>query len=816
MLKKPQKLFEAFLVAFLALWLSSGVALASGEEFNGPMPGWLDLRKDFGATGDGVVDDTAAWEAALAALPEHGKAKPGSPRVLYVPAGTYRITRPLVWANRMSVMLIGEHPENTKVVYDGPAGENMLTLHGVSYSKFSRITWDGAGKARAGFAHQWNPVTKVGPAVTYMEHSDQVFQNLWRGIIGGAAIPVVNAEGKVTHYNHGMDAEFVVRRCRFIDCSQAGISIESFNALDWWIWDSTFRRCAIGVTNAVDGEYGGGHFHVYRSLFQESTDTDIRIGHASYFGIRLNHSEGSRRFLDLIRPGGYKEIPGWPEQEKLGAQVAIQGNLVERCREMPAIRSRQHGPLLLLDNVFAGAEPLKPLLQARPPTDGSQVIAIGNAWPVGSLLDVRGDALEVENSNVPACPPQRRMPVDFLPLTKRPVVSLYVGATSAEIQKALDEAAAMRGQRPIVHLSAGKYRVESPLRIPPGADLQLIGDGLASELSWNGDPGQALLTIEAPARASLRDFSITTERDKTLECGIFVRGLAKSGGRILLDQAGAKGCKSRGFLIHQTGDVRIQAEGAGAGSTDGVAWDVVGDLPWIGLFGYAGSNSRLSFQVTNGAKLMVWDAWYETAPNKPEAEPRFVHLNSSGALTLFNGQIATLPGNRSRKEIPAVDIDRFDGEIAFLNTQFTTLNPPLRIDGSEKTELLLLGSQLNPDLPILGSCNGATAVALACLMDEAQTAFFPKTGDNSFLLQMLEPARTVLPWDSFEAPAEATLLSIHRVMVRYGPNQGFVFDGRMDASLSDPNPAARLESLGKSSEIPPTRCQENTKHIANN
>ena len=787
MLKMFQKLSQAFLAAFFTVVLP-GVAFAAGEEFNGPMPGWLDLRKDFGAAGDGVVDDTVAWELALAALPEHGKAKADSPRVLYVPAGTYRITRPLVWENRMSVAVIGEHPENTKVVYDGPVGQNMLTLHGVSYSKFGRITWDGANKARAGFAHQWNPVTKVGPAVTYMEHSDQIFKNLQRGIIGGAAIPVVNAEGKVTHYNHGMDAEFVVRRCRFIDCSQAGISIESFNALDWWIWDSTFRRCAIGVTNAVEGEYGGGHFHVYRSLFQESSDTDIRIGHGSYFGLRLNHSAGSRRFLDLIRPGGYKEIHGWPEHEKLGAQVAIQGNLISECREVPIIRSRQHGPLLLLDNVFAGAESFKPLLQVCPPTDGSQVIAIGNAWPAESVLDVRGKTLEVENTDTPKRPFPLRGSVDFLPLTSRPLFSLKPGASAADIQKALDEAAAKSGQRPIVHLSAGKYRIESPLRIPPGADLQLIGDGLASELSWSGEAGKAMLTIEAPARASLRDFSITTEREKVLECGIFVRGLAKFGGRILLDQAGTKGCKSRGFLIRQIGDVQIQAEGAGASGTDGVAWDVVGDQPWIGLFGYAGSNSRLSFQITNGAKLMVWDAWYETASNKPEAEPRFVHLNSSGMLTLFNGHIATLPGNLSRKEIPAVDIERFDGEIAFLNTQLNTLNPPIRIAGSNETKLLFLGAELNANLPILGSLDESTASALACRMDKAQAVFFSQPPDNAFLLRMLKPARTVLPWDSFDAPLEATLFSIHRVMVRYGPNQGFIFDGQPDAALANTDP----------------------------
>jgi hypothetical protein len=144
----------------LGLGLSMGLALAaqrpaaplvSAEEFNGPFAGWKNLKTDFGAVGDGKADDTAALKAALEKV-QNGQ-------VLYLPAGTYRVTQPFVWSNRKGVALLGEDPAKTIVRYDGPAGEAMLTLHGVSYSKFGRITWDGQGKARAAVAHQWNPVT---------------------------------------------------------------------------------------------------------------------------------------------------------------------------------------------------------------------------------------------------------------------------------------------------------------------------------------------------------------------------------------------------------------------------------------------------------------------------------------------------------------------------------------------------------------------------------------------------------------------------------------------------------------------------------
>ena len=69
------------------------VAAASEEEFVGPFASWLDVQRDYGAVGDGKIDDTAALQRGLDDIREHKKAC-----VLYLPAGTYRITRTLTTA----------------------------------------------------------------------------------------------------------------------------------------------------------------------------------------------------------------------------------------------------------------------------------------------------------------------------------------------------------------------------------------------------------------------------------------------------------------------------------------------------------------------------------------------------------------------------------------------------------------------------------------------------------------------------------------------------------------------------------------------
>ena len=77
------------IVLLIAIYSRS--ASASGEEeFAGPFPSWRDARRNYGARGDGRADDTAALQRALDELTSHTNSC-----VLYLPAGTYRLTATL-------------------------------------------------------------------------------------------------------------------------------------------------------------------------------------------------------------------------------------------------------------------------------------------------------------------------------------------------------------------------------------------------------------------------------------------------------------------------------------------------------------------------------------------------------------------------------------------------------------------------------------------------------------------------------------------------------------------------------------------------
>ena len=91
--------------------------------------------KTYGATGNGVTDDTAAIQSAISHN-IHGASSTGNGTILYFPAGTYLVSNPLLWHNLSSawssgLTLQGENEENTII---------KLTDNNASYQSSSSST----------------------------------------------------------------------------------------------------------------------------------------------------------------------------------------------------------------------------------------------------------------------------------------------------------------------------------------------------------------------------------------------------------------------------------------------------------------------------------------------------------------------------------------------------------------------------------------------------------------------------------------------------------------------------------------------------
>ena len=286
--------------------------------------------------GDGKADDTAAIQKGLDLIrPEDSKRK-----ILYFPAATYRITG-MIQAVRekhresQGIGLQGEGPDKSVLVYDGKGNEPMLRW-GAWYSTIRSLGFqpkeveggrrevEGGAKPMAGI---W-----FGPKFsTANEVSDCTFRDL----------PIALQAGDGTTQGQ---AEVAVRRCVFERCG-IGVSIQNWNSLDWWVWDSTFRDCGLGLSNVP----GCGNFYAYRCDFEGSTEADARIGHLGGFGLVGNRSRGSKLFLDF------------QYGHSAGGNITLQENRVAEGThpEGLSVYIGNAGPALLLDNDFLPAAGVK-------------------------------------------------------------------------------------------------------------------------------------------------------------------------------------------------------------------------------------------------------------------------------------------------------------------------------------------------------------------------------------------------------------------------------------------------------------------------
>lgn len=114
----------------------------------------FDVR-EYGAVGDGSTDDTAAFRNALTdAVDTDGAAK----RIVFIPAGTYKMTGTLEIRRVLGLIVRGASRSGTTLVWRGPATDPLFRLLDVRDSEFSDfyVTTSGNGTSPALHSVFWS------------------------------------------------------------------------------------------------------------------------------------------------------------------------------------------------------------------------------------------------------------------------------------------------------------------------------------------------------------------------------------------------------------------------------------------------------------------------------------------------------------------------------------------------------------------------------------------------------------------------------------------------------------------------------------
>lgn len=583
--------------------------LDTGEVFLGPGASWSNVKTRYGAVGDGVADDTAALQAAIDSL-----VPDGNDTILYIPAGSYRLTDTLRMYKKENFAILGEDPTTTRIVWDGPANTSedfelntgvMLLGQGASHLRIGRITFDGKGKANYGIRYRWGSYATSEFFPSGMEHFDLVFEDMGIGI--GAGFFADGQPQDTAEYSHVFRSTF--RRCEF------GVATMDFNSLLWGVMDSRFEDNGVGVWVNL------GNANVYDSVFRGSREADIRTGNIPFLSARGNYSSGSTHFLSSDNPIT-ATLQNNTVIDPLGAAVIVNyaqsltlvGNRFA-TGSVPPLVFNGRGALLSADNTLT-AQAL------HAPAD--------SPLAERSIDDRFGQQILVPEPALPSVPMRFEGPIVTVP-----------GLTGEEIQAAIDEAAGQAAtQTVVVYFPRGDYSTAQTLRVPEGLDLRLVGDGSASALTWSGEARGELLRLEGPSRATLQDLRLSGGYNGSSADTLVVAGADQPGGSVVLYALAItkENTNNVGVTIDGIDESNVEVilpyyfggkEGAlrVTGGTDASARaDEPANVRVVDAFPRAAPAD--TYQVLAGGRVIALDQWNET-DNR-----HYLRMSDAGQFTL--------------------------------------------------------------------------------------------------------------------------------------------------------------------------------------
>jgi len=462
---------------------------------------WVNVKKSFGAVGDGKADDTAALQSALDSL----KDGYDSPNTLYLPRGIYRITKTLHWKNLYSKHIVGDG-RDTRIVWDGAAGgvtrdpysskwseEPSVMFHSDGATagvRFEGIIWDGGGKAVIGINHCSSTHYE-----SHVIHRHEKFINMGTGIMssGSPWFPYRNATAEVMFDN-----------CLFANVA-SGLIFGSYNALDNTVVNCGFYYCGTGVRNWV------GNVYIRDCHFEGSREHDIftHVGDisalrcTSFGSQRFLHNSGNLFVMQDCHVEGWKS-PKWAVENASGAPFTIfdcafkgptgalapiQGNgpvLVSNCA--------CEGPKAVLGANFAAKAIVIPPGKRGPAVSSArQTFFRDNVKVDGRVFDVKRDFGAKGDGK----------------------------ADDTDAIVAAIKAAREHGKGAIAYLPHGRYRVTKTIEVF-GDDYAIGGAGLGwqsgTQVSWGGPRPKegsevAVFHVKNARNVTLEGFRVGTPSD---------------------------------------------------------------------------------------------------------------------------------------------------------------------------------------------------------------------------------------------------------------------------------------------------------------
>jgi hypothetical protein len=614
--------------------------LDSSSTFAGPFLSWTNVKIAFGAKGDGVTDDSDAFMNAIASFN-------AGTTVLYIPHGTYVISKPLVLTSLQAITIVGENPLTTALQWQGPVDQTVLTGIGSSHMDIGRLTIDGGSLAAADI--DIDSGGEYYPTYNYIH--DVRLINSGKGLIDGFA------------------GETTIERAHFDNNSLAGLSLESFNAQNINVVDSLFTKCSRGVTNW----YGAGGFNVSNSYFIKCSVADLSMGNTGPFSVRNNVSIDPIRFFEGLGNGA-------------PSNIVIQGNTIVNPSATPILMGSP-GPMILIDNRFLKADPSLNFVSGSNSDGPLQLLSLGNRFTVpnpfnGPMNFTSIDELPYaqDEDSVPTVPSEIYVP----PSSTAHVFEVAVNANSSQIQQVI--ATAVSAGKSVVHFPAGKYVSDTTISIPPEADISLIGDGETSWLSASSQLQGPILNFQG-TNILLQNLQVGNGANENASIEIHVPDQPDS--YVRCDDCATAGHTNSSLEVDGLDDAVVIVGVATLNSGNWAATIHGGvarqnGITTIGRVAAYGASTD-AFRVDNSGHFLLEDGWHDAGQG-----PIQMALSGKGVVAHEGGTIYSY-------KTPALFLNDYTGEYTLAGT---AMNTNLLADAGSNATVLFAGtiqeSGLNP------------------------------------------------------------------------------------------------------------------------
>ena len=447
-----------------------------------PRSDWINARTDINppAKGDGKTDDTRALQRALKRIGP----RPGDPKVVYLPAGTYRITETLVLRRRTGGMLVGDG-SRTIILWSGRRAGRMFWSDGATYQSYLGLVWDGAGRAAVGIDHASTTFYETRVLHEYME-----FRNF------------ADSGIRVGHNQKVASAEMVFSNLSFRN-NRNGVSF-----LSWNDYNNIFDGCEFSG-NGCAVRVEKGNVVVRNTHFESSRDCDLLLSTHSH-SVRRSVSVGSNTFIRTVR-----------------GPIANGLVRVEDCRidgwkdRRGAIIAGLRGPILVFDTAFTTPPGPEAPIRLDNPIYMNQIALLSNVTSPGTK-----EIIDAGPNGIVDWIPRGGRSAPLVSLGQRFLHATYSTATrvldvkrdfrargdgstndTLAIQRALD-AAHRLGAGASVYFPSGTYRISKTLQVRPGAAYSIEGTGWKSQIVLTDPNEKVALRIDTPDGLTLTHIGV--------------------------------------------------------------------------------------------------------------------------------------------------------------------------------------------------------------------------------------------------------------------------------------------------------------------